>query len=237
MPAIEQKKIIIPLDEKSHSVLVGIVGKYKLQENMEDILKKAKEHTSFNEAVLIKLTRDFMLEKLSNKQFLDALHESFKTPKETTKNIALDIINNLIPTLEKIPEDKLAEHNRAKQLKESALQQAKENLEEEKNKQKEVEATKEKNKDEDEEQAKKDAFKRAKEELMQKIGAKKSVPEPVEKEAPVPYKKGPNVTNVEENAKKIEQERKPMASSNEKPVAPPAPAPEKKVDPYKETIE
>jgi hypothetical protein len=106
-----EQKIIIPLNEKSYKILIGIMGKYKLQENDDEALVKVKEGKLFNENIAIQLTRNLMLEKISNVEFLNALHENLKTEKETTKKIALDIVNTLIPALEKVPEDKLKEYN------------------------------------------------------------------------------------------------------------------------------
>ena len=91
------------------------------------------------------------------------------------------------------------------------------------------------------EQAKKEAFARAKEDLLKKIGGQKSIP--VQEKVEMPYKKAPDITNVEKNAKQIEQERKSIISNNQAPAAPakpaptPAPTPEAKPDPYKEPIQ
>lgn len=240
----EQKNMVIPFDDKARVVLSTIIEKYKLQEDEETAFKKLAEKKSLNQTVMIKLTRDLMTEKISNKEFLDALHENFKTEKEVTKNIALDIINNLIPILEKIPEDKLQENNRTKQLKESALKQKEEAAQAEKEakelKEKTAKTASEKTAEQQTEEEKKEAFRKAKEELMKKIGAKKTTePAPT---APTSNSGAvkPTTTNVEENAKKITQERKPMVSGKEevvKPQAPPPPAPPKNSDGYRESVE
>lgn len=82
----------------------------------------------------------------------------------------------------------------------------------------------------DDEEDKKELFRKAKEELMRKINARKSVPAPEEKVVE-PYKKGPNITDVEDNAKN-------MQHSQEREVQAPAEKPQPKaVDPYKESVE
>ncbi len=205
----EEKNIAILRNEKSDTILIGILEKYKLQETDGVVLKKAISHELFNETIVIGLTRDLILEKISNKGFLDALHKELKTSKEVTKNIALDIINNLIPLLEKVPEDKLEEYNRKNRPK---LKINKEDTEKS--------ATE-----------KKEAFARAKEELMKKIGVAPAGATPSD-EAPMPYTKNPDIADVEENAKTIEhvQQKTESAPVIEKPT-------EKKVDPYKEPVD
>lgn len=86
------------------------------------------------------------------------------------------------------------------------------------------------------EEEKKEAFKKAKEELLRKIEINKNIPKPEPKQAPTPYKKNPEITDVEDNAKDMEKEKKLTISNNPEPLKP-APTPQKNSDPYKEAIE
>ena len=114
----KSNNIIIPLDEKSEAVLLEIIKKNNLEENDEQAFEKIKAHKPLNETVVIKLTRDLIVGRISAKEFAESLHRKLNISIEKTKMIAKDIINNLIPLLEKIPEDRLEDYNRKKKLSE-----------------------------------------------------------------------------------------------------------------------
>lgn len=110
----EQKNIIIPLTEESDLKLKEIIKKYDLEENLEDFFSKVRKNISFNEIVVIKLTRDLMMEKISTYQFLDKLKEGLSITTEKTKNLAIDIKNNLMPLLKKYTEEDLKNYKSPK---------------------------------------------------------------------------------------------------------------------------
>ena len=84
------------------------------------------------------------------------------------------------------------------------------------------------------EENRKEAFRKAKEELLRKIG--KNIPTPEEKKAPLPYKKAPDITNVEANAKNMAEDKKiPVLQNEEQSI--PQPKTATQTDPYKESIE
>jgi hydroxymethylpyrimidine pyrophosphatase-like HAD family hydrolase len=160
-----------------------------------------------------------MLEKISNKEFLDALHKELKISKETTKSIALDIVNNLIPLLEKVPEDQLKEYNRKK----LGLEKNNSNTEEVK--------------------YKKEDFQEA---LLQKIrgNLNTSALDEKEEELPAPpYIKKVPITNVEKNAKKMRDEGKNIITEKKEQIyttkeqETQVQSQEIKPDPYKEPVE
>jgi hypothetical protein len=115
---INQKNIAVLFDEKSETALSEIIKKYDLEEHGEEIFKKIKEHRMFNDSVIVHVVMDFMMGKISTRQFLEGLHKGLSISKEETKALSVDIMDNLIPLLEKIPEDELEEYNRKKTLEE-----------------------------------------------------------------------------------------------------------------------
>ncbi len=110
----QQKNIIIPLTEKSESVLRNIIKKYGLEENQKEFFSKIKEHQLLNETIVIKLTRDLMAEKISTKTFLDSLKKDLNITTEKTKNIAKDIMHNLVPLLKIFTEEELENYKSTK---------------------------------------------------------------------------------------------------------------------------
>lgn len=207
---LNQEKIIIPIDEVSNAVLFDIEKKYNLEETVEEIVEVAKNHEPLKVNIILNLTRDFMIEKISNNEFLDILHKKLKTSEGVTKNIALDIFHNLIPLLKKIPESRLVEYNKKQFETEKKSKIPKENIKE------------------TGEQQKQEAFARAKEELLRKLRLEHGIEEPASAIGSGVAR--PEVTDVEDNAKLIEHQQ-------EKDVALPAEKAEEKVDPYKESVE
>lgn len=179
----ETKDIVIPLDEKSYAVLLGIIEKHKLVEDEKEVLEKAQTHAPFNETVAIGLTRGLILEKISNQEFLDGLHKELKLSKEEVKNLAIDIADNLIPLLEKIPEDHLEAYNRKKTLEQNPPEDS---------------------------LGKEDGKNSTQELILAKINKNNAEKEVIkttaqEKNQPHPYTKNVGVKSVEENAKKMEK--------------------------------
>jgi len=203
----EQKNIIVSFNEKAITVLGNIESKYSLEENLEEAVKALRENKPFKINILVNLTRNLMVEKISNTGFLDALQKELKISKETTKNLALDIMDNLVPLLEKIPEDQLEEYNRKKS---------------------EVERKNE------ETETPKDEKEKLKEDLLEKLREHQNMPKEPEPEEPppVPQVKKVTVEDVDKNAQKIQhiqQKEKPATPVEKVEQAPP--------DPYKEPIE
>ena len=103
----EQNNITIPLSRESELALQEIIKKYGLEENLDGFFRKIKELKSLNETVIIRLIRDLMMEKISTHQFLDSLKSSLGISEEITKNLAKDIISELMPLLKKYTEKEL----------------------------------------------------------------------------------------------------------------------------------
>ncbi len=90
------------------------------------------------------------------------------------------------------------------------------------------------------EEERKQSFRIAKEELLKKIGANNMVRESKNreralKEVPTPYKKIPDIVDVEDNAKSIDKFKKPIIPVDQKLII--NPIPKQIPDKYKESIE
>src|SRR3989344_1559936 len=102
-----QENIRILFPKETTSKLTDILKRYNLIESDELVLKTMQERKYSKETLLVITIRDFVMGKTSNHQFLDTLHKELGTSKEVTKNLAIDIVDNLVPLLEKIPENQL----------------------------------------------------------------------------------------------------------------------------------
>ncbi|OGZ69317.1 MAG: hypothetical protein A3D44_02560 [Candidatus Staskawiczbacteria bacterium RIFCSPHIGHO2_02_FULL_42_22] len=205
---IEEKNTIIPFSKNATDILYGIEKKYKLEETREETIQRIHNHKIHKINIVATLVRNFILEEISNTEFLDALHKELHISKEAVKNLAIDIVDNLIPLLEKIPEDQLEEYNRKKRSKE-------------KNKEADVKKT----------ENKKGEFQ---EQLLNKIRGDVNIPKPEPKETPAtPNLKKPEIEDVEDNAKDIQH----VQQKKEETVVPPTLKEEKKADPYQEPVE
>ncbi len=109
-----QNYIHIIFTEKADLVLSDIVEKYNLEESEDDANKKFEEDVDPNEVVLVDLTKDFVRETIPIKEFLDSLRQKLSLSPEITKGIAKDIIENLVPLIDKVPEDQLEAYNTKK---------------------------------------------------------------------------------------------------------------------------
>lgn len=104
----EQKNIRVIFTEKADSVLSGIMGKYGLEENDAQIVKKVQGKNPFNVVVLNRLTKNFAKGTISEKDFISSLQKDLDIPQQqAAEKIFKDIINNIIPLLKKIPEEEL----------------------------------------------------------------------------------------------------------------------------------
>ncbi len=207
---MDKENSTIFFNAKADSALLDILKKYNLEESDEESDKKFENDLDFNEVTLAYFAEDFALGKSSNAELLGDLEKKLKLNKEIIKSIALDIIDSVVPLLDWVEENELENHNQGETKEEPREQE----------------------------------FERAKAELMRKISKNKPAEEalsalpPNDKKESLPYKKIPDISNVEENAEQMEETRKPIISTNQplKTVTPPSPAPRIN-DPYKESIE
>jgi|SRR3989344_648387 len=210
----EQQKILVVFPEKADLEFSEIIKKYHLNEE-EDSSSSSIFLKDSNAVIILNLIRYFVSEKISAKELLENLRKELGVPKETVKNIALDIFDNLIPLLEKVPENELKEYNHKKSGTER------------KNENQEIES----------EEERREAISKAKEELLRKLRANVTIEKPI---ALAPTVKKTEISDVEENAEKIKTERQPILSAKpENPAVPPpeTPKPPTKPDPYKEPVE
>ncbi len=215
----QQKNIIVLFNEKGELVFSDMVKKYNLEESDEEDFKKLQEGKLSLEVMVKKTIRAFVGGIITLEDFQISLEKILQRDKQTINTISKDIIENLLPLLEKVPEDKLGEYNHKRneaERKERARQQQKED------------------------EYDKEVFK---ETLLNKIRGSVSLDEPEpEKEKPTaPNLKKPAIQNVEKNAEALKTQKTPIVTDqrNAKPLQqnPVPKVDQKPVDPYKEAIE
>lgn len=130
----EQQKnnIRVIFTAKANSALDGIVKNFNLEETTEEFLKKTEAGKFSNEVIIDHLAKDFSIGKISEKDLINSLQKETGVPQQTAEKISKEIITNIIPFLEKVPEEKLQDPNFVEQLEEKILGQKKGNLWEEK---------------------------------------------------------------------------------------------------------
>jgi len=108
---VEQKNIRIIFTDKADLVLSEIMKRYNLEESNEEWLKKSKEGKSSNIVIIDKITKDFAKEIISERESVESLKKELSVPQQTAEKISKDIIDNLVPLLEKLSEEELAKVN------------------------------------------------------------------------------------------------------------------------------
>jgi len=110
---MDKKDLVIIFTKEADTVLDEIMEKYNLQETDDKVLDD--DEKNLPKIVTIDyLVKDFVKEKISTEKFLDGLSKGLNIPPETTKLMAKDIIQDLIPLLDKVSEDGLEEYNTKK---------------------------------------------------------------------------------------------------------------------------
>ncbi len=113
----EQKNILIIFTERADRVLSDIIEKYSLQETGEEVFKKY-ETGRFPKIILLDhLTRDFALRIISEKDMIASLQKDLGATQQTAEQISKEIINNLVPLVERASEDQLGDYGLARQSK------------------------------------------------------------------------------------------------------------------------
>ncbi len=103
----EQKKIRIIFTKKADLALLEIIKRYDLEENEEQRFKKSQNKSPFNIVILNHLIRNFFEESISEKDLTDSLQKDLEVSRQIAEKISKEIIDNLVPFLEKVPEEKL----------------------------------------------------------------------------------------------------------------------------------
>ena len=111
----EQTKILIIFTEKADLMLSSIIKKYALQETETEAFKKYKAGKLPKIVILDHLAGNFALKIISENDLVVSLQKELETTQQIAENISKDIINNLVPLLDKVSEDQLENYNLKKQ--------------------------------------------------------------------------------------------------------------------------
>lgn len=102
----EQQKIRIILTDKASLVLSDIVKKYGLQDTDEVAFQKMKAGISSQMVIINSLAADFASGMILNKDLTNSLQKYLEVSRQTAEGLCKEIITNLVPLLDKIPEEK-----------------------------------------------------------------------------------------------------------------------------------
>jgi len=103
----EQKKIVVAFPPKADSAVSELVKKNNLQESQNEITEKVIKGQLTKINVIYKLTRDLVSGKIIEANFVASLQKDLAIAAQTAKDLAKDIATNVVPLLEKVPEDQL----------------------------------------------------------------------------------------------------------------------------------
>lgn len=109
-----QQKILTIFTDKGQSVFSGMMRKYDLDQNQEELFAALEKGQPFKEEMLKEMIRMLAKEVISEKDFTDALQKALRINLETAKQITTDVVTNLLPLIDKVPENKLEEYNKKK---------------------------------------------------------------------------------------------------------------------------
>lgn len=107
----EQKNIIVVFTKKTDSILSDIEKKYNLEESDEEAVKKMEEDKPFRTNIIVELARNFVMGIISEKELTISLQKELNVFQQTAEKISKNIINDLVPSLKKIPEDQLNKYS------------------------------------------------------------------------------------------------------------------------------
>lgn len=107
----EQKNIRVIFTEKADIILSDIIKKYGLQETEDETFKKFKEGKLPKIIIIDHLTKDFTKGTITEKELISSLQKDLNIPQQIAQEITKEIINNLVPLLEKISGEQLEKDN------------------------------------------------------------------------------------------------------------------------------
>lgn len=79
-----------------------ILKKYNLEENPDEAYKKIRGGNLPNKAVVNHLSKDFVNNLISEKDFVGSLEDKLKISHQTAENIVKDVIEKILPLVKKI---------------------------------------------------------------------------------------------------------------------------------------
>ena len=104
-----EQKIRALFTEKSDLAISDIVKNFRLEESYEELMKKEEQDKNTNELAISLLAKEFTQGNISEANLILSLQKDIEISKETAEKISKEIINKVVPLLEKVPEEKL--HN------------------------------------------------------------------------------------------------------------------------------
>lgn len=112
---VEEKNIRIVFTERADLVLLEIMKRYNLEENDEKRAKNLKEGRVSNIVIIDRLTKEFAKKSILEKTLVESLKKELVITQQVAERISKDIINNIVPLLERFTEEELAREKKEKE--------------------------------------------------------------------------------------------------------------------------
>jgi len=113
---MDQNNIVVIFTKTADDNLSELEKKYHLEENDKEWVEKTINNKKHNIEIITNLIRDFSVNNIAEKDFIDSLQKNLKLPEEATKNIFNDAVNKIIPFLIKTTEEKLKDKKFVKEI-------------------------------------------------------------------------------------------------------------------------
>ena len=107
----QSKNIQIVFTEKAENALSDLMVNFKLEETDAEYIEKTKNKKPSNIVVLDNLAKDFALGVASEKDIIISLQNIVGVSQQNANQITKEIINKIVPFLEKVPEEKFQDNN------------------------------------------------------------------------------------------------------------------------------
>lgn len=102
----QKNNIRIIFTDKANFILNGIIKNFNLEEPPEEFIKKIKEGKPSNLITIDRLIKNFVSQDMSEKDLISLLQRDLGLSLQIANEIAKEIINKIVPLLEKVPEEK-----------------------------------------------------------------------------------------------------------------------------------
>lgn len=201
------KDLVAIFPDKAELVFSDILKNYGLGETDKEFNEYISDDKESREMTIRDAVTVLVQKRAPEEKIVELLQKYIEVPRDIVEKLIIDIKGKLLPLLVIVQEEKLEDPESRQEISKKVFGDEKPR---------------------DNKQAN---------ELLKKIIEHQNIPVAKEEnKPPTPYDRKPHITDVEKNAQKIEQERKPIVSENNTPEKP-RPQIESKPDPYKELIE
>lgn len=109
--------MLIIFTQNAELLFLNLLKKYNLEENEDQSFEYLEKGLEPREVMIKKTIRAFAGGVILEKDLIDSFKKITKSDQDMAEKISKDIIENLIPLLDKVPEDQLSQYNLKKEQK------------------------------------------------------------------------------------------------------------------------